>query len=83
MFSFFSKKSSAKTAKDRLTIAIMSDRNRTDTFPFMDKMKAEIIEVVAKYMGVKDIDIKKEVVGDVEALSIDIELGDRTITKII
>ncbi len=80
MFSFFNKKSSAKTAKDRLTIAIMSDRTGTDSFPFMDQMKAEIIEVVAKYMGVKDIDIKKEVIGDVEALSIDIELGDKTIS---
>lgn len=82
MFSFFNKKSTAKTAKDRLTIAIMSDRSGTDNFPFMDKMKAEIIEVVAKYMGVKDIDIKKEVVGDVEALSIDIELSDDNIKKI-
>jgi len=81
MFSFFNKKGTAKTAKDRLTIAIMSDRAGTDNFPFMEKMKAEIIEVVAKYMGVKDIDIKKEVVGDVEALSIDIELDDVAINK--
>ena len=60
----------------------MSDRAGTDSFPFMDQMKAEIIEVVAKYMGVKDIDIKKEVVGNVEALSIDIELGDSNISTI-
>jgi len=81
MFSFFNKKSTAKTAKDRLTIAIMSDRAGTDNFPFMEKMKAEIIEVVAKYMGVKDIDIKKEIVGDVEALSIDIELDEALMNK--
>jgi len=37
-------------------------------------MKAEIIEVVKKYIGVKAIDIKKEVDGGVEALSIDVEL---------
>ncbi len=74
MFSFFNKKSSAKTAKDRLTIAIMSDRQNTDAFPFMDAMKAEIIEVVKKYMGVKTIDIKKEVEDGVEALSIDVQL---------
>jgi len=74
MFSFFKKKNSAKTAKDRLTIAIVSDRESTDAFPFMDEMKAEIIEVVKKYIGVKAIDIKKEVEGGVEALSIDVEL---------
>ena len=74
MFSFFKKKNSAKTAKDRLTIAIVSDRENTNAFPFMDEMKAEIIEVVKKYIGVKAINIKKEVDGDVEALSIDVEL---------
>ncbi|MDF1877530.1 cell division topological specificity factor MinE [Sulfurimonas sp. SAG-AH-194-L11] len=74
MFSFFNKKSSAKTAKDRLTIAIMSDRQNANSFPNMDAMKAEIIEVVKKYMGVKAIDIKREVNGDMEALSIDVQL---------
>ena len=74
MFSFFKKKSSAKTAKDRLTIAIMSDRKNSDAFPFMDEMKAEIMEVIKKYIGVKTISIKKEVEGDMEALSIDIQL---------
>jgi cell division topological specificity factor len=73
MFSFFKKKSSATTAKDRLTIAIMSDR-QNNNFPFMDQMKAELLEVVQKYLGVKAIDIKKEVIGEVEALSIEIEL---------
>jgi len=61
-------------AKDRLTIAIVSDRDNSDAFPFMDEMKAEIIEVVKKYIEVRAIDIKKEVEGGVEALSIDVEL---------
>jgi len=77
MFPWFKKKSSAKTAKDRLTIAIMSDRNNDDNFPFMDDMKAEIIEVVKKYIGVKAIEIKKEMVGEVEALSIDVQLDQK------
>jgi len=76
MFPWFKKKSSASTAKDRLTIAIMSDRNN-NSYPFMDQMKAEIIEVVKRYIGVKAIDIKKEVDGDVEALSIDVQLDKR------
>ncbi len=73
MFGWFNKKNSATTAKDRLTIAIMSDRNNTH-FPYMEQMKAEIIEVVKKYMGVKTIEIKKEIDGDFEALSIDVQL---------
>ena len=74
MFGFFKKKKSASVAKDRLTIAIMSDRVRTNGYPFMDEMKAEIMEVVQKYIGVKAVEIRKEVDGEVEALAIDIEL---------
>jgi len=73
MFGWLKKKNSASTAKDRLTIAIMSDRDN-NIFPFMDKMKEEIIEVVKKYIDVKAIEIKKEVDGDLEALSIDVKL---------
>jgi len=76
MFSFFKKKSSATTAKDRLTIAIMSDR-QNNNYPFMDEMKAELLEVVKKYIGVKTIDIKKETVDGVEALSIEVELEEK------
>ena len=75
MFGFlFNKKKSATVAKDRLTIAIMSDRDRTNGYPFMDEMKAEIMEVVQKYIGVRGVEIRKEIDGDVEALAIDIEL---------
>jgi len=73
MFPWLKKKKSASIAKDRLTIAIMSDRNN-ETFPFMDDLKAEIIEVVKKYIGVKAIEIKKETEGEFEALSIDVQL---------
>ena len=81
MFGFFKRKRSASVAKDRLTIAIMSDRDRTNIYPFMDEMKAEIIEVVKKYIGVKGVEIKKEVVGEVEALSIDVELDGDVVVK--
>lgn len=73
MFPWFGKKSSAKTAKDRLTIAIMSDRTN-NSFPFLDDLKAEIIEVVKKYIGVKEVSIQKETQDGVEALSIDVQL---------
>lgn len=74
MFGFFKKKQSASVAKDRLTIAIMSDRNKGDAYPFMENMKTEIIEVVKKYIGVRTVEIKKEIDGDFEALSIDVKL---------
>ncbi len=76
MFDFFNfgKKKSASVAKDRLTIAIMSDRDRTNGYPFMDDMKAEIMDVVQKYVGVKGVEIRKEIDGDIEALAIDVEL---------
>jgi len=74
MFGWLNKKKSASVAKDRLTIAIMSDRESNTDFPFMAELKAEIIEVVKKYVGVKTIEIKKEVEDDIEALSIDIQL---------
>jgi len=74
MFGFFKKRKSASVAKDRLTIAIMSDRDRTNGFPFMDEMKAEIMEVVKKYVGVRGVEIRKEVDGEMEALAIDVEL---------
>ena len=74
MFGWLGKKKSATIAKDRLTIAIMSDRESTNDFPFMDELKAEIIEVVKKYVGVKGVEIKKEFANNVEALSIDVIL---------
>ena len=73
MLSWFRKKKSASIAKDRLTIAIMSDRNN-ETYPFLDELKNEIIQVVKKYIGVKAIEIKKETEGDLESLSIDVQL---------
>ncbi len=74
MFGWLSKKKSASVAKDRLTIAIMSDREATEDLHFMDDLKADIIAVVKKYVGVKTVSIKKEVENNIEALSIDIQL---------
>ena len=77
MFGWLNKKKSASLAKDRLTIAIMSDRDATVDFPFMQELKAEIIEVVKKYVGVRTVEIKKEVDNGFEALSIDIGLDNK------
>ncbi len=74
MFGFLKKKQSASTAKDRLTIAIMSDRRKINAYPFMDEMKAEIVAVIQKYIGVKGVEINNEISGDIEALSIEVQL---------
>ena len=74
MFGLFQKKQSANIAKDRLKIAIMSDRHQTIHYPFMDEMKAEIVAVIQKYIGVKGVEITKESDGNIEALAIDVQL---------
>ncbi|HIO95212.1 MAG TPA: cell division topological specificity factor MinE [Campylobacterales bacterium] len=76
LFDWFKDKKSATIARDRLTIAIMSDRHGLNDYPFMDAMKSEIVEVVKKYIDVRNIDVRKELVGDIEAISIDVELAN-------
>jgi cell division topological specificity factor len=75
MFGWLNKKKSASVAKDRLTVAIMTDRATNSEYPFMNELKAEIIEVVKKYVEVKEIAIKKEMENDMEAISIDIQFS--------
>jgi cell division topological specificity factor len=77
MFEFWRKKKSASVAKDRLSIAIMSDRGCRDIYPFMEDLKSEIVEVVKKYIGVRGIEVKKEIDGNFEAISIDVFLDKK------
>lgn len=67
--------SSAEVAYNRLKMTIESDRLRSKDYPFLEEMKNEIIEVIKKYVDVKEFNIKKEVKGDVDALSIDVAFG--------
>lgn len=73
--SFFSlfgkKKATATVAKDRLKIAISSDREN-NAYAFMADMKADIIEVVRKYIDAERVSVNKESVGDVDTLEIEI-----------
>jgi cell division topological specificity factor len=71
---WFKKKKSAVVARDRLSIAIMSDRNGKNIYPFMEDMKEEIVLVVRKYIGVRGVEVHKEIDGDFEAISIDVLL---------
>ncbi len=75
MFPWFRKKESAKIAKDRLQIAIMTDRaNVKKELPFLDDLKRDIIEVIKKYTKVSSIEIRKESDNDTDAIAINIEL---------
>ncbi len=72
-FSVFGKKrKTASVARDRLHIAISSDRKNTDTYAFLDDMKAEIIEVVRKYIKADSVNIVKESDGDIDTLEIEV-----------
>jgi len=62
---------SANIAKDRLMIAIATDRQHT-IIPNMDEMRAEIIKVLEKYIRIDDIEIKKERKGEVDLLEIEV-----------
>lgn len=75
-----SKKSSAELAKDRLKIVLAHERNKS-TYPFMDDLKKDILEVIKRYINVKDINIKSENSQEVEMLEVEIMLEDGLKTK--
>ncbi len=63
-------KKSAEVAKNRLMVAIATDRGTK--IENLDRMKAEIIAVLEKYVKIDDIDIKKENRDDVDILEIEV-----------
>jgi len=71
----FKKSNSANVAKDRLMVAIATDRKTT--MPEIENMKRDIIAVVEKYMNVENIDIKKENKGEIELLEIDVAIKSK------
>lgn len=77
-FSLFGKKrATATVAKDRLKIAISSDREN-NAYAFMADMKADIIEVVRKYIDAERVSINKESEGDVDTLEIEIVIPKKS-----
>ncbi|NPA55562.1 MAG: cell division topological specificity factor MinE [Epsilonproteobacteria bacterium] len=73
LFGLFSKKSSAKTAKDRLMMVLEYERASTK-INNIEQMKQDIIEVIKKYVKVKDINIKNHSNQDFNALELEIIL---------
>ena len=70
---FGKKKSSANEAKDRLMMVLEYERASTK-IDNIDNMKKDIIEVIKKYVKVKDVNIKNHSNQDFEALELEIIL---------
>ncbi len=67
---FGKKDKSAKVAKERLMIAIATDRKTT--MPEIENMRRDIIAVLQKYLNIDTININKEEKDDVELIEIEV-----------
>ena len=57
LFSIFKKKKSGDVAKDRLMMMLAYERAHTK-IENLDEMKKDLINVVRKYIKIKDVNIK-------------------------
>jgi cell division topological specificity factor len=69
----FGKKSSKDVAKERLVMVLEYERASTK-IDNVDEMKKDIIEVIKKYVKVKDVNIKNHSNQEFEALEVEIIL---------
>ncbi len=72
-FNIFKKKKSKEVAKDRLMMMLAYERANTH-IENLDEMKKELIEVVKKYIKVKDVVIKTSSNQEIETLEVEIIL---------
>ncbi len=70
---FGKKESSASVAKDRLKLVLAHER-ASNALPYMEDMKAEIMEVIKKYTKVKDIHISSQSNQNIDVLEMEIIL---------
>jgi cell division topological specificity factor len=68
--------SSAEKAKERLRLVLAHERTST-SFPFMDDLRRDMIEVIQKYMKVEDINIKTDQSRDInmDLLEVEVSVG--------
>ncbi len=71
---FGNKPKSASTAKDRLSIMLAHERAQ-NSFPFLDDMRNDIIEVIKKYTDVESVSIKADKNQNIDILEVEITLG--------
>ncbi len=67
---FGKKQASATIAKNRLMVAIATDRRTT--MPEIENMRRDIIAVLQKYLTIDAINISKEEKNDVELIEIEV-----------
>jgi cell division topological specificity factor len=72
-FDFLKKKKSKDVAKDRLMMMLAYERANTK-IDNLEAMKKDLIEVVKKYLKVKDIEIKTSSNQNIETLEVEIIL---------
>lgn len=70
---FGKKETSASVARDRLKLVLAHER-ASNALPYMDEMKAEIMEVIRKYTQVKDIHISSQNNQNIDVLEMEIIL---------
>jgi cell division topological specificity factor len=73
-FDIFKKKKSKDVAKDRLMMMLAYERANTK-LDNLEDMKRDLIEVVKKYLNVKDIQIKTNSNQEIETLEVEIILN--------
>jgi cell division topological specificity factor len=71
--SLFGKKKSGDVAKERLMMMLEYERASTK-IENIDEMKKDIIEVIKKYVKIKDVNIKNHSDQEFEALELEIIL---------
>ena len=71
---FGSKESSASKARDRLNIMLSHER-ASNSFPFLEDMRNDMIEVIKKYTAVENVSIKTEQNQNIDILEVEITLG--------
>ena len=70
---FGKKTSTAHVARDRLKLVLAHER-ASNALPYMEDMKAEIMEVIKKYTQVKDIHISSQTNQNIDVLEMEIIL---------
>ena len=73
-FDLFKKKKSKEVAKDRLMMMLAYERANTK-IENLDEMKKDLINVVKKYLNVKDINIKSNSNQNIKTLEVEIILS--------
>lgn len=76
LFNFFSRKSSAPTARERLQILLAHERASTGDSDLVTRLREEIIAVVAKHVQIDrdQVNVKMERGEKVSTLEVDIEI---------